>query len=117
MAPVHTPMETYQAPDYGSQAVCIGASHRVQLYLQCTLLYDEDLHGLTAALWLQPLAGTLARRDSDTDVKFIIALDKSGCEAAVVLRRDAKQEDVLKAYVQGYLLLHFSAPVVRTSLL
>lgn len=50
--------------------------------------------------------------DSDADMKLIIALDKSGREASVVLRCDASQEDVLEAYVQGYLLLHSTAPMV-----
>ncbi len=52
--------------------------------------------------------------DSDADVKLIIALDKSGQEASVVLRRDAGPEDILKAYVQGYLLLQSTAPMVRS---
>ncbi|BDA41824.1 RUS1 family protein C16orf58 homolog [Coccomyxa sp. Obi] len=58
-----------------------------------------------------PLERTLARMDSNADMKLIIALDKSGREASVVLRRDADSEDVLKAYVQGYLLLHSTAPM------
>ncbi len=61
---------------------------------------------------MQPLERTLARMDSDADMKLIIALDKSGREALVVLRRDACPEDILKAYVQGYLLLHSNAPMV-----
>lgn len=64
---------------------------------------------------VQPLERTLARMGSDEGVKLIIALDKSGMEASVVLRRDAAQEDILEAYVRGYLLLHSTSSVVTTS--
>ncbi len=75
-----------------------------------------ELQELICTMRMQPLEGPLARMDSDADVKLIIAMDKGGCEANVVLRRDAQQEDILKAYVQGYMLLHSNAPMVCTCL-
>ena len=64
---------------------------------------------------VQPLERTLATMGSDEGVKLIIALDKSGMEASVVLRTDAAQEDILEAYVRGYLLLHSTSSVVITN--
>ena len=44
--------------------------------------------------------------------RHIVGLSRARRRALVVLRADAKAEDVLAAYVHGYMLLHSSAPMV-----
>jgi hypothetical protein len=54
--------------------------------------------------------------DDSEPRRSILGLDKAGRKALVVLRRDAVHTDILEAYVQAFLLLHFTGPLVSPCL-
>lgn len=65
--------------------------------------------------WQEGVEEQLAGMDRDMDESYIIALERSGSHASVVLRVDCSPEDILEAYVHAYVVLHANRSLVGPS--